>query len=68
MAYQFTNQVVGKLKITDESGGDITLNGINTRENDANVIMGGVSILFGIVNWGVQDAVRIVNQDVEETE
>ncbi len=67
MAYQFTNEIVAKMKVTDDSGTDITLNGINGRENDANIIMGGISTLFDIVGWSAENAVRVVNQDVEET-
>ncbi len=67
MAYQFTNEIVAKIKVTEDSGSDITLNGVNGRETDANVIMGGVSSLFDIVGWRVTEATRIVNQDIEET-
>lgn len=66
MAYQFTNEIVAKIKVTDENGDDVTLNGINGREQNADSIMGGISALFGIVGWGTQGVVRIVNQDVEE--
>ncbi len=68
MAYQFSNEIVAKMKVTDDSDNDITLNGINGQETDANVIMGGINTLFDIVGWGTQNAIRIVNQDVQETE
>lgn len=67
MAYQFVNRSTGKSQITDENDSTLTLNGINTATTDANVIMGGLSILLDIVGWTVQDANRVVTQDIEET-
>lgn len=66
MAYVFTNEGVGKAKITDETETTLTLAGINTSGNDANQFMNGITIMLGLVGWTIQDAVRIVNQDVEE--
>lgn len=66
MAYTFKNQAVGKATITDEESNKISLAGINTKNDDANVMMGGLSIMLSIVGWGIQDASRIVTQDVEE--
>lgn len=66
MAYVFTNQGVGKAQITDDSDGNLTLAGINTSSDNADQFMEGISQMLGIVNWSVQDAVRVVNQNVEE--
>lgn len=66
MAYVFSNQIVGKIKVTDDQDNDITLSGINGRETDANIIMGGVSLLFDIVGWQVTDAARTITQDIQE--
>lgn len=66
MAYVFSNQKTGKVKVTDENSNDFTLSGINTKETDANVMMAGLSYMLDIVGWKVTDAVRIVNQDVIE--
>lgn len=68
MGYVFTNQGVGKAQITDDSDGTLTLAGINTSTDNANQFMAGISQMLGIVGWSVQDAVRIVNQDVVEEE
>lgn len=68
MAYQFNNEVAAKMSVTmSDSTDKITLAGVNGRETDANVIMGGISTLLGIVNWSARDAARIVTQNVEET-
>lgn len=67
MAYQFVNRSTGKSQITDENDSTFTLAGINTSTTDANVIMGGLSTLLDIVGWTVQDANRVVTQDIEET-
>ncbi len=67
MAYQFENQALGKVNVTDELQNTFTLQGINAQESDANVMMGGLSYLLDIVGWTAQDAVRIINQDVIET-
>lgn len=68
MSYRFENQAVGKVTITDEEENKITLSGINARENDANILMGGLSYLFDVVGWTVEDVFRTVNQDVVEVE
>lgn len=67
MAYQFVNRSTGKSQVTDENDSTFTLNGINTETTDANVIMAGLSTLLDIVGWTVQDANRVVTQDIEET-
>lgn len=67
MAYQFSNEILAKIKVTDDSGADITLNGINGRENSADVIMGGISIMFDLAGWGVNKATRVIDQKIEET-
>lgn len=68
MAYQFTNRTTGKSQITDDSNTVITLNGINTSTTDANVIMSGLTTLLGIVGWAIQDANRVVTQDITEAD
>lgn len=69
MAYQFQDEAVAKFKVQDDVSNDtITLPGINGHESDANVIMGGISILFNIVGWSyTSNPVRILNQAVTET-
>ena len=66
MAYVFSDEVLAKIKITDETDNDFTLNGINAREQSADSIRAGVSTIIDIVGWQVQEAVRIVNQDIVE--
>lgn len=66
MAYIFTNEILGKIKITDENDNDFTLNGINAREQSADSIRAGVATIIDIVGWQVNEAVRIVNQDIVE--
>lgn len=68
MAYEFSNQVLSKAKITDETNETFTINGIAARTQDADMIMGGLSYLLDIVGWKTQDVTRIVNQDVVEKE
>ena len=69
MAYEFENQIVAKMKVSEDSSGQeaITLSGVNGQETNANSIMGGISTLLDIVGWNAGYAVRIVNQQVEET-
>lgn len=68
MAYEFQNEPVAKMSVTMSDSADrITLPGVNGSETDANIIMGGISIMLGIVGWDTRDAARIVTQDVEET-
>lgn len=66
MAYQFNNQYTAKAKIQDDTESEFTLTGINGVTNDADAVMGGLSILLDIVGWGIQDAQRIVTQDIDE--
>ncbi len=66
MAYQFNNQYAAKAKIQDDTESEFTLTGINGVTNDADAVMGGLSILLDIVGWGIQDAQRIVTQDIDE--
>lgn len=66
MAYQFSNQYTAKAKIQDDTESEFTLTGINGVTNDADAVMGGLSILLDIVGWGIADAQRIVTQDIEE--
>ena len=66
MTYQFQNQYTAKAKISDETSTEFTLTGINGVTNDADAVMGGLSILLDIVGWGIQDAQRIVTQDIDE--
>lgn len=66
MAYRFSDEILAKIKITDEQGNDFTLNGINATETSADSIHAGVSAMLNIVNWKVNNAIRIVNQDIVE--
>lgn len=67
MAYVFNQQISGSIKCVDENDASFSMNGIKTTETNANVIMGGLSELFGIVGWGVpHDVVRTVKQDVND--
>lgn len=66
MAYEFKNQYTAKAKISDDQENDFTLTGINGMTTDATAVMGGLSILLDIVGWGIQDAQRIVTQDIDE--
>lgn len=66
MSYVFSDQIISKAKITDEQNNTFTLTGINGTTNDATAVMGGLSYLLDIVGWSVQDAIRIVNQDIVE--
>lgn len=66
MALQFTNQNTAKATIQDDTQTKYTLTGINGKTNDAEAVMGGLSILLDVVGWGIQDAQRIVTQDIEE--
>lgn len=70
MAYAFSNEIVAKMKVAEEASGEdaLTLSGVNGQETDANIIMGGISILFGIVGWEAGYGQRILNQDVIETQ
>lgn len=66
MSLQFTNQNTAKATIQDDTQTKFTLTGINGKTNDAEAVMGGLSILLDVVGWGIQDAKRIVTQDIEE--
>lgn len=66
MAYVFSDEVLAKIKITDEADNDFTLNGINAREASADSIRAGVATIIDIVGWQVNEAVRIVNQNIVE--
>lgn len=66
MAYQFTDEYIAKAKIVDELDNEFTLTGINGKTNDATAVMGGLSLMLDIVGWTINDAYRIVTQDIEE--
>lgn len=68
MAYQFVNRSSGKTQITDETNAVFTLNGINTKTDDADMIMDGLETLLDIVGWTIADVNRVVTQDIEEGE
>ena len=68
MAYRFNNQYTAKAKIQDDTESEFTLTGINGATDNADSIMSGLTILLDIVGWGVQDAQRIVTQDIEEVD
>lgn len=68
MAYEFQTQNTGSMKtvLIGTKSGNVskTFNGINPTETDANVIMGGLSLLFDIGGLSVGDSTRTVKQDV----
>lgn len=66
MAYVFSNQIISKATITDEQDNKFTITGVNGTTNDATAVMGGLSYLLDIVDWSVQDAIRVINQDIVE--
>ena len=66
MAYVFSDQILAKATITDEQDNKFTMQGINASESSADSIMGGMSTLLSIVGWGIKDAIRVINQDIEE--
>ena len=68
MDYEFSTQQIAKTTITDELDNKFTLTGINGRTDDATAIMGGLSIMLDIVGWSIQDASRIITQDIVEAE
>lgn len=67
MAYQFTNQATGQAKITDDLNTTLSLKGINTQNDNADNFMSALTTLLDVVGWNINDAKRIVTQDVEET-
>lgn len=67
MAYVFNQQIAGSIKCVDDNNASHSMNGIKTTETDANVIMGGLSELFGIIGLDIpHDVIRTVKQDVDE--
>lgn len=67
MAYIFQNQYQGKAIVTDENNDTFTINGINGQQQSADSLMSGLSTLFDIVGWEVNDnVVRQLNQNVVE--
>lgn len=74
MSYEFEANVVGRLKVENFrriNGNTLTLRGINA-QSDANVVIGGVNQLLGIVNlqneYDPADVTRTVKQNVIEQE
>lgn len=73
MAYQFDTRPTGSVNATMTGSTDATKNlmtfgGINARETDATIIMGGLSILSDIASFSVREATRTIKQDVTEGE
>lgn len=75
MTYEFTTDKVGSMKLQNfrhNTGQTFKIDGVNAQISDANVILGGINQLLGIVNFQNQyypeDAVRTVNQNVVESE
>lgn len=67
MAYEFRNTITGQAKIVEgDSSTNISIKGINTQNNNADAFMDALTTLLGVVGWTVEDAQRIVTQDVEE--
>lgn len=67
MAYNFSTQITGstKAKIVGESK-EHTLNGITARNSDANVVMAGLSTMYGLVGWTIQDIDSAVTRTSKE--
>lgn len=75
MTYEFTTDKVGSMKLQNfrhNTEQTFKIDGVNAQISDANVILGGINQLLGIVNFQNQyypeDAVRTVNQNVVESE
>jgi len=75
MTYEFTTDKVGSMKLQNfrhNTGQTFKIDGVNAQIAYANVILGGINQLLGIVNFQNQyypeDAVRTVNQNVVESE
>ena len=74
MTYEFTTDKVGKVTLNNfgSYGNIFTLHGVDAKQSDANIIIGGVSQLLSIANFQNQfdpeDAVRTVNQNVVANE
>lgn len=70
MSYAFDTQSNASTRASVR-GGDFDLafdvhnmTQINGRETDANVIMAGLSTMYDIVGWTIDDVTRTVKQDV----
>jgi len=70
MSYNFENQQNASTRASVR-GGDFDLafdvhnmSQINGKESDANVVMAGLSTMYNIVGWTVDDVVRTVKQNV----
>ena len=75
MHYEFTTDKVGSMKLQNFRhmvGKTFKIDGVDAQIADANIIIGGINQLLGIVNfqneYDPEDAVRTVNQNVVETE
>lgn len=75
MNYEFTTDKVGSMKLKNfrhSTGNTFKIEGVDAQEPNANVVIGGISQLLGIVNfqneYDPEDAVRTVNQNVIESE
>lgn len=71
MTYEFTTDKVGSMKLQNfkgEWGKTFVIQGVDAQISDANVIIGGVNQLLGIVDfqnqYNPENAVRTVNQNV----
>ncbi len=71
MTYEFTTDKVGSMKLQNfhfNNGETLKLEGIDAQIADANIIIGGVNQLLGIVGfeneYSPEYAVRTVNQNV----
>lgn len=71
MTYEFTNEKVGAMKLQhfhNNTGETLHLAGIDAQQPDANVIVGGVKQLLGLVDFqnefNPEYMIRTVNQSV----
>lgn len=69
MAYSFSTQIIGstKTKLVGESK-EHTINGVNSRLSNADSLMAGLSSMYDIVGWQIQNVdtpvVRTNKEDV----
>jgi len=75
MTYEFTTNKVGSMKLQNfhgTTGNTLRLEGVDATISDANIIIGGINQLLGIVNfqnqYDIADAIRTVNQNVVSQE
>lgn len=72
MAYVFDRQKAASFQLNtySSSGGKVTYKGVDGTQTDANIIVGGIQQLLGIVDWADRyeptDAKRTIDERVME--